>query len=234
MTIDIDTINNNAQNSAGLIAKNDLKNRRKHRFLPTKVIDNFFESPSLWRNLAMSQQYEVAGENPSTYPGKRSPFLNQIDKEAFELLAKGLLKHLPMFRGFSDLWANFHLIDSSYGNGWVHDDDPTLSVSGLIYLNPKPAANSGTTIYDDRHDQQANKYHDRFTEDVLYSTPEDRAGISKYREEHRSFFTPNTVIENVYNRCVMFDPKVWHSPNEFFGSTDDSARLTLVFFARGG
>ena len=36
MTIDIDTINNNAQNSAGLIAKNDLKNRRKHRFLPTK------------------------------------------------------------------------------------------------------------------------------------------------------------------------------------------------------
>jgi hypothetical protein len=234
MTIDITTINNNARNSAELIAKNDLKNRRKTKFLPTKIIDNFFESPSLWRKLALSQHYEVAGENPSTYPGKRSPFLNQIDGESFELLARGLLKHLPMFRGFSDLWANFHLIDSSYGSGWVHDDDPTLSVSGLIYLNPNPHTNSGTTIYNDRHDAQADTYNDKFKQDVLYATPKDRESMSKYREEHRSYFTPNTIIENVYNRCVMFDPKVWHSPNEFFGSTDDSARLTLVFFARGG
>ena len=229
--INLDLINSHSSMSANLISSLDLKNRKKQKFLPTKIIDNFFETPSLWRKLALLQQFETAKN--STYPGKRTDFLNNIDHESFEVLAKGLLQHLPMFRGFTDLWASFHLIDETYGNGWIHDDDPTLSVSGLIYLNPNPAENSGTTLYNDLYDMQADKYSQLFKEDVLFAEPEERKNLSKYREEQRSYYTPNMIIENVYNRCIMFDPKVWHAPNNFFGTTDDDARLTLVFFARG-
>tara|TARA_Y100000389_G_C17471282_1_gene531369 strand:+ start:10076 stop:10774 length:699 start_codon:yes stop_codon:yes gene_type:complete len=232
MTIDIDNIKDNAFRSASDIANYDLKNRRKHKFVPTKIIDNFFESPSLWRNLALTQQYQTA--ETTTYPGKRSDYLNEIDPMSFELLARNLLKHLPQFRGFNNLWATFHLIDGSYGSGWVHDDDPSLSVSGLIYLNPNPPAGSGTVLYNDRFDDQATIYSDKFREDVLLADTEGRKKLDKYREEHRAFFTPNTTVENVYNRCVLFDPKVWHSPGEFFGSTNEDSRLTLVFFANGG
>tara|TARA_B110000503_G_scaffold89598_1_gene135635 strand:- start:9573 stop:10277 length:705 start_codon:yes stop_codon:yes gene_type:complete len=230
--IDINKIQTISRNSVDLIRSLDLKNRKKHKFVPTKVIDNFFESPSLWRKLALSQEFSLATD--AAYPGKRSNYINNIDKESFELLAISLLKHLPMFNGFSSLWATFHLTNETYGNGWVHDDDPTLSVSGLIYLNPNPPANSGTTIYKDKFDYNADEYSDMYRQDVLYATAEERASMRKYRDAQRGAFTPSMNIENVYNRCVFFDPKVWHAPNNFFGKTDDESRLTLVFFAKGG
>jgi hypothetical protein len=230
--VNLESILDNSRNSVDLIQNRDLKNRRKHKFLPTKIIDNFFDVPSLWRTLALSQEYKLASD--STYPGSRTQFLNQIDQGAFEDFAKRLLVHLPMFKGFEQLWANFHLIDETYGNGWVHDDDPTLSVSGLIYLNPEPAPNSGTTIYKDQIAVDADRYSDFFHKDVLHANEDERAALARYREEQRATFRPTMTIENVYNRCILFDPKVCHAPNNFFGKTKEDSRLTLVFFAKGG
>ena len=229
-SINLLEITESAQSSALKIAKQNLKNRKLHKFIPTKIIDNFFESPSLWRNFALNQEYTLPTNG--TWPGKRTDFLNTLDEESFDLLAKNLLKVLPQYRGFSSLWASFHLIDESYGNGWVHDDDPELTVSGIIYLNPKAPTGSGTILYNDQHDHTAKKYNDFFKQDVLFADEKERKNLGKYREEHKSFFTPNMVIENIYNRCIIFDPRVWHSPGNFFGTTDNDARLTLVFFAK--
>lgn len=230
--INIDRIMDRSLQSVELLEKYDLKNRRKHNFLPTKIIDNFFDVPSLWRTLALAQEFDLASD--STYPGQRTAFLNQIDQAAFEDFAKRLLAHLPMFNGFEQLWANFHLIDDTYGNGWVHDDDPTTNVSGLVYLNPNPPPNSGTTIYKDQQAVDAGKYSEFFHKDVLHANEDERAALARYRHEQRDLFTPSMTIENVYNRCILFDPKVWHAPNNFFGKTKDDSRLTLVFFAKAG
>lgn len=228
--VNIDIINNTALQSANNIRTYDLKNRIKHPHFPTKVIDNFFESPSLWRKLALSAEYSQSTDG--TWPGSRSGFLNDIDEESFELLARTLLRHMPGYRGFINLWATFHIIDETYGKGWVHDDNPELTASGIIYLNPIAPKGSGTTIYKDQYDHSADKYNKIFQQDVLFSDKEERKNLEKYRDEQRSYFTPSITVENVYNRCVMFDPRVWHSPNNFFGTTKDDSRLTLVFFAK--
>jgi len=230
--VDINLINTMAENSAYAINAYDLKNRKKFPYLPTKIIDNFFDTPSVWREFALSQEYTEA--TTGTWPGTRTELLNDISNEIFEEFALQLLKHLPMYTGFHRLVASFHLIDETYGSGWIHDDDPTLDVSGIVYLTPNAPLGTGTTLYDDQYDANAATFNKRFKEDVLYSTPESRKQLEKYRLEQRSMFTPNTVIENVYNRCVIFDPRTWHSPNNFFGTTKENTRLTLVFFAKGG
>ena len=230
--VDIDLINASAMQSAINIKERDLKNRRKYPHFPTKVIDNFFESPSLWRKFALSLEYSKSVDG--TWPGGRSNFLNEVDPESFELLARSLLKHMPGYRGFINLWASFHMIDETYGKGWVHDDNPELTVSGIIYLNPVAPPGTGTTIYKDQYDKSADKYNKIFQKDVLFSNEEERKNLEKYRVDQRNCFTPTITIENVYNRCVMFDPRVWHSPDNFFGKTLDDTRLTLVFFAKAG
>ena len=58
--------------------------------------------------------------------------------------------------------------------------------------------------------------------------------VSKHRDKQRSCFTPSINVDNVFNRCVMFDPKTWHSADNFFGTTLDDSRLTLVFYAQAG
>jgi hypothetical protein len=230
--INIDLINSSAEISAERIKQYDLKNRKKHQYFPTKVIDNFFEAPSLWRKLALNA--ECSQSTDGTWPGIRSTFLNDIDEEAFELLARSLLKYMPGYRGFTNLWTTFHFIDESYGKGWVHDDDPELTVSGLIYLNPTAPLGTGTTLYKDQYDHSADKYNKLFKQDVLFAEKEERKALEKYREDQRNCFTPSMTIENVYNRCIMFDPRVWHSPNNFFGTSKEDSRLTLVFFAKAG
>ena len=53
--IDIDTIENTSINSSQKIQQFDLKNRKKFPRFPTTVIDDFFQEPLMWRNLALQQ-----------------------------------------------------------------------------------------------------------------------------------------------------------------------------------
>jgi hypothetical protein len=68
--------------------------------------------------------------------------------------------------------------------------------------------------------------------DVLLANNEEREKHKKYRKEQREHFTPTTIIEHVFNRCIIFDPRTWHSADTFFGKNKNDTRLTQVFFAR--
>ena len=37
-------------------------------------------------------------------------------------------------------------------------------------------------------------------------------------------------VENVYNRCVIFNAKRFHSATQYFGTTPENSRLFQVFF----
>ena len=227
----IKNIDQRSQASASLIKKYNLKDRKKYPFIPTKIIDNFFETPAGWRAFALDQNFERSMDG--TWPGERTNSLDQLDMDMFEIFAKKLLDNLPEFIGFTNLRASFHIIDETFGKGWVHDDDPTLNVVGVVYLNKNPPLDSGTTLYNDQYDPDADQYRELFKQDVLSTNIETRNKLSSARDEQRSKFRPNMIIENVYNRCIVYDPRTWHSPNNFFGKTREDARLTLVFFAQG-
>lgn len=211
----------------------DLKNRFLYPFFPVTIIDDFYEDPDLVRNFALKQEY-YKGERGS-WPGLRSPYVNEINLGLFENLKKKLLLIFKDYgySDFTEIQTTFQLIDETYGTGWVHDDDPKLNIAGLIYLSPiVPESGSGTTLYEDNNNFNGEKYADAFMEDVLISSDEDRKKFKDLREEQKNQFKKTITIENVYNRCIIFDTRQWHSADGFFGKDKENTRLTQVFFVK--
>lgn len=229
---DIDFIDNSSINASTKINELDLKNRKKYPRFPTRIIEDFFLEPYLWRHIALQQEYYPASN--TTYPGKRSTPLAEIDKRLFDEFGERLLHFLPMYKGFFYLNASFFMVDESFVNGWVHDDDPDTSITGIIYLNETSPLNSGTTLYDDRLAEEYGEYHKLIQKDCLNSTADGRQQATKHRNKQRSFFNSSVNVDSVFNRCVLFDPKTWHSADNFFGNTKETSRLTLVFYAHAG
>lgn len=167
---------------------------------PIKVIDNFFEAPSLWRHYALKQEYN--NEN-ADWPGVRSRTLNELNLKLFNSFASKIITHTHNSRYFSFLKINFVSVDSSYSFGKVHQDDPQYNISGIIFLNKEPLPKSGISFF--------------------HKTAEP------YKEE-RDLFKKNMTVENVFNRCVMFSPDKWHAADSYFGNTLEDSRLTINFF----
>lgn len=225
-------INENYKSSSEFIKQSDLKNRFLYPYLPTIVVDNFYEDPDLWREFALNQDF-FKGDR-GNWPGLRTELLHRLDRNLFNVVMKKLLFILKDYgiREVTELQTGFQSIDESYGRGWVHDDDPTFQVAGVIYLNKDAPLGSGTTIYEDSADFNGELYTKAFAEDVLSESPKDRIQYSKYRDEQISHFKKSIVVENVYNRLIMFDSRCWHNAGNFFGTTKDDSRLTQVFFIR--
>jgi hypothetical protein len=228
----IDSLINMDKNSHDLIQSKNLKDAFLYPYLPTMIIDNFYENPELWRDFALDLEFFKG--NRGSWPGLRSEFLNKLDPELFNLVYLKIMHFLKPYgyTKFLELQTTFQLIDESYGQGWVHDDDPHFTVAGLIYLNPTAPVGTGTTLYSNQTDFNGEIYSKIFMDDVLVATEKQREQYSKYREDQRNHFKPVTTIENVFNRCIIFDPRTWHSADNFFGSDKQNTRLTQVFFAR--
>lgn len=220
------------ERSRDLIMSKNLKDPFLYPYLPTIVIDNFYENPDLWREFALDLDFYKG--NRGSWPGLRSDFLHNLNPNLFDLVSKKLMYTLHQYgyTNFLELQTTFQLIEESYGEGWVHDDDPHFTVAGLIYLNEDAPIGSGTTLYSSQSDFNGELYSEIFMNDVLLANNEEREKHKKYRKEQREHFTPTTIIEHVFNRCIIFDPRTWHSADTFFGKNKNDTRLTQVFFAR--
>ena len=219
-----------AQQSAYNIQAYDLKNRKKYPYQPLRVIEDFFEGPNLWRSFGLKQEYHLP--EYEVFPGKRTLPLHELDIEIFDSFARTLQRNIPRCNGFHNLMVRYHSVDETFVKGWIHDDDPGINLAGLVYLNENAPLGSGTSFYDDQNDSLAEQTRILIQRDIFELTPEQRLEINEHREAHRKNFKVNAVVENVFNRCITFDPRVWHSPDNFFGTTLENSRLTLVFYAQ--
>jgi hypothetical protein len=194
------------------------------------VFDNFYENPDLWREFALSLEF-YKGDRGS-WPGLRSEFLNKLNPNLFKFFSDKMMFILKDYgyTEFIELQTTFQLIDETYGRGWVHDDDPKFTVAGVIYLSPDAPEGSGTTLYSDQTDFNGEFYSEIFMKDVLVANEEERLQYDKYRTDQIAHFTRTTEIGHVYNRCIIFDPRTWHSADNFFGKDKQDTRLTQVFF----
>ena len=221
-----------SMSSSEFYRSHDLKNKFLYPYMPTIVIDNFYEDPNLWRNFALDQEF-FKGDR-GNWPGLRTELLHNVNYDLFQVVGKKLLFILKDYgiTKVSELQTGFQLIDETYGRGWVHDDDPTFQCAGVIYLSKDAPLGSGTTIYEDSVDFDSDRYSKMFETDVNNASPEEREVYSKYRAEQVSKFKKSITVENVYNRLILFDSRCWHSADNFFGTTKDDTRLTQVFFIK--
>ena len=119
--------------------------------IPTIIIDNFFETPSVIRNWALSLDYLVCKDHPAkgNWPGKRSShLLHELDYHFHQRLCSKLIDYLPGYTSFERFESTFHLCTGNYDCGWVHRDSEQFGIGGMVYLNESYTNGCGTILYD--------------------------------------------------------------------------------------
>lgn len=109
-----------------------------------KIVDNFLESPGLWKEYALKQEYFT---DASGYPGKKTKALDEIHAGLFHSLAAKIIGHVNGKQGFSRLKIQFAYTSSTNFTSNIHQDEPFYNVAGIIYLNENAPNNTGTKFY---------------------------------------------------------------------------------------
>lgn len=143
------------------------------RPFPILIKDNFFGDPEPIRRWALSQEFlDVKAFNArhgteESWPGKRSRSLHELNPGFVQDLMNHILSSLLRFPP-CDFRANcsFQMTSEADGDSWVHTDDQSYLIAGIIYLTPEPPPQSGTLFYalgtDGEHvisDTVANRYN---------------------------------------------------------------------------
>jgi hypothetical protein len=196
--------------------------------IPTSIIDNFFESPQLIRDYALSLEFSKIYGN---YPGVRTNQISDINNQLFNLILKKI--HSAFF-GSSDKIgivcdSYFQLIDSSFEGGWFHQDTD-YHIAGVIYLNPEAPLNGGTIIGQNAKPFDAEKY--KFRDDFYKNKDIDLTSYRQIKDGFNDCFNETLIVNNIFNRALIYDSKKFHRENKFFGKTKEDSRLTLIFFIR--
>ena len=110
--------------------------------------------------------------------------------------------------------------------GWIHRDSKHL-FGGVIYLNPNPDPDAGTSIYKsntglsrmtgEETDVKVNWFSGALTDKEYYT--------KVYNQFHQQF-TETVTVKNVYNRLILFDCTTYHG----VPTHGTQERLTLPFF----
>jgi len=204
------------------------------------VVDDFYPNPDEIRNRALMLDYtrgmvkKEEKKYQALHPGYRA---NQ--KRQFWWENRIYLRN----RWKDILGKQVHDMESMKCNGsfnlgygekkntfsWIHSDggwdDHERMYACVIYLTPNPPPNTGTLLFE--HDGS------------LYDIKNRSVAVERYPHYNGEYsdvdgWTVHCKVENRYNRLVMYDARMLHTPeNAGFGDTKETARLTQIGFWYG-
>ena len=191
------------------------------------IEDNFFDDPYKVRGDALSAKYE---SSPDTrWPGYRAPvpfyISNKINSWVEE---KTGFKH-------SIKESNFQYIPKKYGNGIYHLDTP-FQFTAIVYLNPDPPKNSGTSISEEIYNP-SNSFWDECNvwKKLFYNNLDNqyyRFRFDLKRKKVEKMFPVSYNIPAKFNRILLFDSCLKHCAQQFYGKSKADSRITIASFFR--
>jgi hypothetical protein len=198
------------------------------------IIDNFYPEPDLVRNFALKQNYNIVS-NPEGMgiPGLRTEDLKDLDDDMFRLLKRSLFVSMfgiPRYHISLEesIITNYQYCLEADGDSWVHGDsleEGGINLSGIVFLTPNPPKNSGTIFYEinPEYAQEASNYFDEH---------KSFKGVNRFENKdlYEKFFIVKQVVENVYNRAVIYSGQTLHKSDFYFGDNAENARLIQPFF----
>lgn len=205
-----------------------------NKLFPVCVIDDFYTNPYDVREFALSQKFYP--NEDGKWPGARTSPIHEINKELFRHFCD---KILSLFYNMYEV-TNFK-IDTYFqkikpfhpekfnkrNRGFIHQDHTLFG--GVIYLDPDPEERTGTSIYTFKNKWYCKNNPDTIANNIKFKTyggekltTEDMDNWDKSRDQ----YFESVRVENVYNRCILFDGNEHHGV-PYFGTKE---RLTQVFF----
>ena len=194
-------------------------------FFPTTVVDGFLDNPDALRKFALDQDFYI--DDTGRWPGSRTSQLSTISPVIFNQFCQ---KVLALFFTAEQTYnynieSSFQLVNKNYNTGWVHKD--TSIITAMLYLTPD--SHSGTSLYSKKNIT----YDDRtFINDKAISYKQETDNI-KARDLHNQNYEEIMNVKGLYNRLLIFDSTTYHAAHDFFGSSKEDSRLTLVSFVTG-
>ena len=198
---------------------------------PLSVVDNFFDNPDDIRDYALSLKYH--SDEKGSYPSLRTDKIHKFNEPLFDMVCRKILSVYYEFHELTHISWNtnmsFQKVDQSFRSGWIHKDTPAI-LSCIIYLNPKPSKNSGTSIYKLKNGVLVqDESLDKIKKDAYLGKIKIKEAEGA-RVKNNSQYDEVIKVSNSYNRLVMFDSSEHHGALDFFGNTEEDSRLTLTVF----
>lgn len=199
------------------------------------IVDNFLDDPFAVRKWVLNQSFYDSKQFTEMYgsftdwPGKRTEHVYDLNNSYGDYVLNKVANYCNIFFGIKNLSIKsyFQLTTLEDGDSWVHQDN-NVDVAGILYLNPDPPQNSGTTLYKCKN---ISKWESYMSDSEGYDTLKT---INRYQNSslYSELFEPVDVIGNVFNRLIMYEGKQYHKSNDYFGDSLNDGRLTQVFFIK--
>jgi len=194
------------------------------------IVDDFLDKPDAVRDYALQQNFEL-------YGGKNWPGRDSSESHGEEEMTRACSRVVgePLVGKPQNKTCYFrHSMLGQHGSQHIHfDPNPGLIWAGVLYLTPLFHPTGGTKLW--KHNETGWEKAPTMEEAVKY-------GINSHQDMVRFFDTEGkdeskwTLLDNIafkYNRLIMFNPLLWHSNGELFGTTHENARLVQLFFFHG-
>lgn len=185
------------------------------------IIDNFLPNPMQLRDLALTKSF--VKNNNSPFSCMKQPANSLISED----LTKRILKIIDRGKDNTLLGCEFSLYSKedekiNRKNGiWIHSD--RCSSIGLLFLNPKlPYNKSGLAFY-------------RHKKTEIYRWEQAQSNIEAQKQlatdsANDKLWEELYYIENIFNRIVIFDSRIFHQAKSYFGNSEKDSRLTLNIY----
>ena len=205
-----------------------------NKLFPVCIIDDFYHNSYDVRKFALSQKFYPNEDN--RWPGARTKPINEINKNLFHHFCDKLIGifyniddilHYNISTYFQKI-KPFHSEKLNKNNrGFIHQDQ--VLFGGVVYLDLISEERTGTSIYTPKNQWW---YRNKLDGDVNRLKYKKYGGESLIDEDmliwdqSREQYLESIKVENVFNRCILFDGNNHHGV-PYFGTEE---RLTQVFF----
>lgn len=195
------------------------------------VVDNFLKNPYEVRSKSLGLKYRKG----DYYPGWRSFEVDeQIKKyilsKSINLTEETSLRIQKSAEGYDN--CSYQYVNKKFQTGNFHTDIP-VKYTAILFLTPNPPKKSGLEICDYDFNNIETQSTLRGIKYKFIKNPDHIVNRLKYKIAAYKFnkmFTPIIKVNNKFNRFVLFDGKLYHKQQNFFGNTITDSRLTIATF----
>jgi hypothetical protein len=159
---------------------------------------------------------------------------SSVDCEDLSLFEMDMLAMKPKLKEHN-LHIDFHSRSSNCSfqyipegtTSWIHSDQGS-EWAAVIYLHPDPPKGTGTSFH--KRKKTGKSY---ISTEILNNGTLEESNfefLSPEESLNEDSWEEIDYVENVYNRCIIYEGKYFHTASKFFGTTAENSRLTQVFF----
>jgi len=188
------------------------------------IIDDFFENPHEIREIGLSlienKSDCILNDDCIYYPGVRTNCSSEITNYIKNTIEIRLNKKI------TNILSSFHITSNIHSCGLIHHDP--ADYAALIYLNLNPPEHSGTAFYNISSGEFAPDAQN-YNKSTTTKNIEEIESFTSYKKNYnQKYFDVHRIVDNQFNRFVLYSGRQYHAPQNYFGNNLFNSRLIII------